>query len=250
MNKKHEYNTTYLDPEQTFKRHVFHRDQFAHYLRWTHVLKIARIGQKILDYGSGTGQLLEVLYRNKYKQNIYLGLEFSQNQIDKCKKRYENVEWAKFEQCDIIKDVQKMSAYGKFDIISSFEVVEHVNKKNADKFFENMKMFCHEETLCLVSTPIYDESVGHAKNHEIDGVIQEFTYNELKQIIERNGFEIINTFGTFASQKDYRQYMNEWQKEMFDGLTKYYDSNLVSNLMAPFFPEQSRNCLWTLKIKK
>jgi hypothetical protein len=35
------YNTTDLDPEATFERHVFHRDQFAHYLRWTHVLKAA-----------------------------------------------------------------------------------------------------------------------------------------------------------------------------------------------------------------
>ena len=26
------YNTTELDPDTTFERHVYHRDQFAHYL--------------------------------------------------------------------------------------------------------------------------------------------------------------------------------------------------------------------------
>ena len=143
-----------------------------------------------------------------------------------------------------------MKTLGKFDIISSFEVIEHVNKKNVDAYFQNMKLFCHKETICLISTPIYDERVGHAKNHEINGIIQEFKYDELKEIIKRNGFEIHDTFGTFASQRDYKPIMNEWQKEMFKELSKYYDSNLISNIMAPFFPKQSRNCLWILKLRQ
>ena len=41
--------------------------------------------------------------------------------------------------------------------------------------------------------------------------------------------------------------MNDWQKNMFEELGKYYDTNLMSVLMAPMFPEQSRNCLWVLR---
>lgn len=37
---------------------------------------------------------------------------------------------------------------------------------------------------------------------------------------------------------------------MFSELRKYYDTNLLSNIMAPFFPEQSRNTLWVLKVKE
>ena len=59
------YNTTDLRPDQAFERHVFHRDQFAHYLRWTHILKEAKIGESIVDFGCGAANLLEVLYRNK-----------------------------------------------------------------------------------------------------------------------------------------------------------------------------------------
>ena len=58
------YNTTDLRPDQAFERHVFHRDQFAHYLRWTHILKEAKIGESIVDFGCGAANLLEVLYRN------------------------------------------------------------------------------------------------------------------------------------------------------------------------------------------
>ena len=43
--------------------------------------------------------------------------------------------------------------------------------------------------------------------------------------------------------------MNDWQKQMFESLHEYFDVNLLANLMAPMFPEQSRNCLWQLKIK-
>lgn len=250
MTKKHEYNLTYLDPKRTFERGVFHRDQFAHFLRWSHVLKMTGYNREtVLDYGSGTGRLMEVLYRNRRSPKKYIGLEYSSRQVKSCKEEYDNVDWAEFKQCDIIKDVEKMEELGTFDIVASFEVVEHVNKKNADTFFKNMKLFCHEDTVCLVSTPIYDEGVGAAKNHIIDGVVQEFGFNELKEIIERNGFEIVDTFGTFASQKDYKPHMNKWQSEMFKELKKYYPADLVSNLMAPFFPEQSRNCLWKLRLK-
>ena len=41
--------------------------------------------------------------------------------------------------------------------------------------------------------------------------------------------------------------LNDWQAWMFKALSDYYDSNLIANLMAPMFPEQSRNTLWVLK---
>ena len=34
---------------------------------------------------------------------------------------------------------------------------------------------------------------------------------------------------------------------MFNHLKEYYDVNLLSNIMAPFFPKKSRNTLWVLK---
>ena len=37
------YNVTDLNPESTFERHVFHRDQFGHFFRRTYILKNANI---------------------------------------------------------------------------------------------------------------------------------------------------------------------------------------------------------------
>lgn len=68
---KKEYNTTQLNPAATFERHVYHRDQFAHYFRWSHILKKIMIDYKnninLLDFGCGSGELLEVAYRNRVR---------------------------------------------------------------------------------------------------------------------------------------------------------------------------------------
>tara|TARA_Y100000310_G_scaffold208158_1_gene208693 strand:- start:895 stop:1644 length:750 start_codon:yes stop_codon:yes gene_type:complete len=245
------YNTTQLNPDTSFEKHIYHRDQFAHYLRWTHVLKRARIGQNILDYGSGSGNLAEVFYRNRYKCNKYLGLEYREKTVNDSNKKYENIDWIKFEQRDIIKD--DLSLYGNdWDMIISFEVVEHIGKNNVDQYLKNAKKLMNDETVFMISTPNYDEKVGAAGNHIYDSqdgrgkAPQEFFHQELENHIKKY-FKIEEKYGTFASQTHYKNMLNDWQSKMFVELNKYYDSNLLSVIMAPFFPEQSRNCLWILK---
>jgi hypothetical protein len=79
--------------------------------------------------------------------------------------------------------------------------------------------------------------------------VQEFSWQELHDLFNKH-FVIVDSFGTFASQRDYKPLMNEWQTNMYNHLKRYYDSNLVANLMAPFFPQASRNTLWVLKNRK
>ncbi|NJR41603.1 MAG: hypothetical protein HC767_01975, partial [Akkermansiaceae bacterium] len=64
---------------------------------------------------------------------------------------------------------------------------------------------------------------------------------ELKEILEKY-FKIEKVYGTFASIKDYKNDLNDWQLKMFEFLYEYYDYNLLSVIMAPFFPMKSRNC--------
>lgn len=88
------YNTTDLDPVTTFERHVFHRDQFAHHLRWTHILKEAKIGETVVDFGCGKGNMLEVFYRNKFKCKKYIGIDIRKQTIESAKEKFQPVDWA------------------------------------------------------------------------------------------------------------------------------------------------------------
>ncbi|MEK7111888.1 MAG: methyltransferase domain-containing protein, partial [Patescibacteria group bacterium] len=202
-------------------------------------------------FGCGTSMnLAEVFYRNMYKPNKYLGLDIRDLNI-KGKKLIE-LDWCEFKKQNLISEINEKGF--NWDLITSNEVIEHIGKQNADKFLQNILNNCSEKTKVLISTPNYDENVGAAGNHTYDsgdgrGIVpQEFTYNELKLLFEKY-FIIEEVYGTFASQKDYKHLMNDWQRQMFDNLYKYYDSNLLSNLMAPMFPEQSRNCIWILRKK-
>lgn len=249
------YNTTDLDPQTTFERHVFHRDQFAHYLRWTHILKEAKIGETIVDFGCGKGNLLEVFYRNKFKCKRYVGIDIRKQTIKLASDKFGNVDWAEFMTDDLIHPKLK---YGTFqaDRVCSFEVAEHVGKNNIKKFLANFKLCGKPGATYYLSTPNFDPNVGAAGNHTYDSGdgkgtrVQEFDHFELQKHILAAGFKIEKKFGTFASVRDYKPLMNTWQKQMFNALKEYYDSNLISNLMAPLFPEQSRNTMWVLKQAK
>jgi len=251
--EKKKYNTTDLDPQRSFERHVFHRDQFAHYLRWTHILKEAKIGETIVDFGCGNGNLLEVLYRNKFKQSRYIGIDIRQKTIDAAKEKFSMVDWAEFIADDLIIPTTDFTQL-KGDKVCSFEVMEHVGKQNGDVFLQNFLACGNENATYYLSTPNFDEQVGAAGNHTYDSgdgrgiAVQEWGHEELQTILEKY-FVIEKKFGTFASQRDYKPLMNDWQKEMFAALTEYYDSNLVANLMAPMFPEKSRNTLWVMKAR-
>lgn len=260
------YNTTDLDPESAFERHVYHRDQFAHYLRWTHILREMKIGQTVLDFGCGSGSLLEVLYRNRFKAARYIGIDIRQKTIEAARQKYAAVDWAEFHVMDLVKDpledfesLELMTISGNTvkgpDHVCSFEVLEHVGKVNGEAFMERFAACGDEHSVFYLSTPNYDPKVGAAGNHTYDsgdgnGVQpQEFTHEEVAALIEPR-FDIIAKFGTFASQKDYKHLMDEPTKLMFDKLSRYYDSNLVAVIMAPLFPEQSRNTLWKMRLKK
>lgn len=252
--RKHQYNTTQLEPLIAMERGIMHRDMNAHIFRWTHVLKNAKIGEVIVDFGAGKCNLLEVMYRNRYKPKKYIALEFSQADVDFAKDKFEKVKFPiEIHKEDIIKprlDFTKFQA----DKVVSFEVAEHVGRQNVPKFLENFKKCGKPGATYYLSTPNYDPSVGAAGNHTYDsgdgrGVdVQEIDHFELQEMILEAGFKIVNKFGTFASQRDYKESLNDWQKKMYEELSKYYDSNMLSNLMAPVIePELARNTLWVLE---
>jgi SAM-dependent methyltransferase len=247
------YNKTDLDPVSTFERHVFHRDQFAHYLRWSFVLR--RIGrlERVVDFGCGKGHLLETLYRNQHTPAAYFGFDIRTQTISKTAQKFP-VPWAKFYAIDLVK--AEPETFKKLEMnadhVCSFEVVEHIGQQNIHRYLENFKACGNPAATYYLSTPNFDPVVGAAGNHTYDsgdglGVHpQEFFHNELGEILRQHGFKIQEKYGTFASVKDYKHLMNEHQKWVFDGLHKYYDSNLISVIMAPFFPKESRNCVWIM----
>lgn len=131
---------------------------------------------------------------------------------------------------------------GGWDLIVCYEVLEHMTKEAGQAFLQNIYDIMDDESTLLLSTPCYNGTM--AENH-----IFEWSYEELKTELE-NDFIIDEHFGTFASIKDYASLMTPEEIKLINRLKKYYNSALVSCIMAPLYPEKSRNVLWRLRKKK
>lgn len=236
-----EFNTTQLYIDRAEERGIVHRDYMAHCLRWTHILKHAKMGQRILDVGCGINTpLLMTFYTNKFRPSAYFGLDL-RNKFDTDPKKFpfpvhlvgnfditNEDDWNKF-----------MHHAGEtFDIVTCLEVIEHMPKEKGIELLENISAFTRNATVFL-STPCFNGSA--AANH-----IHEWEYGELRDELARV-FRVEAVYGTFASQRDLLPVATSAQREVFEQLREYYDPNFLSILLAPLHPAHSRNCIWRLR---
>lgn len=242
------YNTTQLNTFADLDRFIQHRDWYAHLNRFSYVTKIHKVGQSVLDFGCGDANLLESLYRNKHECTPYVGVDIRKRTIEANKDKWKIVRWAQFIEDDLVETDKN---YGnEWDYVVSFEVIEHIGKKNANKFLSNIARCMNANTTLLLSTPNYNGK-DCAANHMINGEVGEFTYEELRTELEQF-FIIENVFGTFASISDYKEYVDSVPhlKEFFYKAKTFFDSNMLSVVMAPVIPPRmARNCLWICKLK-
>lgn len=232
-------NKTQLDLEKAEERQLVHRDYIAHCLRWTNILKHAEIGETILDLGCADAPLAMAFYTNKYKPTAYVGIDIRSTLIEENKKKTFNFP-AEFIACNIITEFNKIPRK-EYSIIAMLEVIEHFEREYLETVLQDVSSIMSAATILYISTPCFNGE--KANNH-----VQEFTFQELRDILT-NHFIVDDVHGTFISQSDLKTRATEEHMRVFEELRAYYDSNLLSIIFAPLYPEVSRNCLWRLKKK-
>ncbi len=96
------------------------------------------LGETIVDFGCGKGNLLEVLYRNRFRCKKFIGIDIRKQTIDKANEKYNIVDWAEFLCMDLVKEDLVFQNF-QADKVCSFEVAEHVGRQNIDLFLQNFK---------------------------------------------------------------------------------------------------------------
>ena len=236
---KNKINKTFLDVEKATERGIIHRDYAAHFFRWSVVLRYVKRGYKVADIGCGNGILAQTLYTNKFKPELYYGVDIRPRAIDQLLNRQLNFP-VDAEVMDIREDFFPEEYIDYFDLVVSFEVLEHFERDHAEHVLENIKSIMKPGATLLLSTPNYNFK-SKAANH-----VWEYDENELENLLDKM-FEIAYKFGTFASKADIYPVMTEDQQKTYDELKNYYDSNAMSVIFAPLYPSQSRNILWVCK---
>lgn len=250
-NKK--VDTTYLSLEQAEKRGFLHRDYLAHCHRWSHVVKWVNTGKryetaKIIDVGCGRElPLAQLLYVNKHspKQGCFVGVDVGP--IDKVNQSVLNQTQfplelhAKTDVADLQPGFSPLAPEG-FTLATCFEVLEHIEPDHMLDFLEAVKRQLAPGGTFIMSTPNYDEKTGAADNH-----VNEMDHQFLHATLQRAGWTIINKYGTFASQRDIKPLLErDGLMPVYEKLHAFYDSNVLSTVFAPLYPEAARNCLWEL----
>ena len=250
---------TFLSIDNAEDRGFIHRDYIAHCLRWTHVIK--RLYERktyqsarILDIGCGRElPFAKTLYSSKLAPAIYLGVDVGpilDEEVAKIAKTqkfahklWENTNF--LELCEVDLCIAGDPLQSLPNLVTCFEVLEHVEPKMMFDMLEHMKRLTTTDARFFISTPCWNR-VDCAANH-----VNEMLYESLGAGFERYGFVVENVYGTFASIRDYEANINAaGYGGLFNQLREYYDTNFLSCIFAPLFPAQSRNCLWELRKAK
>jgi len=132
---------------------------------------------KILDAGCGTGKMMEHL--SKYGEPV--GVDCSEWALAYCQKRG-------------IQNVHNGSILNlpfpdrKFDVVTCFDVLYHLNVQNDDKALSELFRVCKDGGLVLINVPAFE-----FLKSEHDIAVQtrrRYTKAELKELVEKAGFKI------------------------------------------------------------
>ncbi len=258
-----EVDKTYLSLETASERGFIHRDYIAHCLRWSHVAKYLAekhryMSATILDVGCGRElPLARTLYSMRLIPLQYFGVDAGPINDDTMSLfKSGKFPLRVWEKCDILMISPQDLTFrpdheDQPNVCTCFEVLEHVEPKHMLNLLAQVKHLMSREGVAFFSTPCWNVT-DCAANH-----VNEMRYEALGAIFEATGWTVDQTWGTFASIRDYEHLLGK-DKVMYDGsqlsirgafdaLREYYDTNVLSCIFAPLFPTQSRNALWRVR---
>ena len=150
----------------------------------------------LLDYSCGSGVFLEKVLSNlpiRCAGSEFTTQENIQNLNDKLQK-YSNFD-------KVYNFLEKQQEELSFDIVTCFEVIEHLNDEYLKMFFQKMSAILKEGGYLLLSVPNNEDlslstqycpccnHTFHTMQHE-----QSFSQSSLTKILNDNGFEVCEAF--------------------------------------------------------
>lgn len=238
-------DTTFLSLDAAEKRGFLHRDYIAHCLRWSHILRRLSEGKQyaeatILDIGCGRElPFPKTLYSSRYIPKRYIGIDAGPI-LDKAVEVFHSGKFPLevYEKTDVCDAGDEF--VDQVDVIVCLEVLEHVEPDHMLRILDTFRNVLKKGGTAYISTPCWDTKTC-ADNH-----VNEMRHDALGAVLEQEGWMIDEVHGTFASIRDYKDHMTNGQKEVFEALREYYDTNYLATVFAPMFPRQSRNCIWKI----
>lgn len=238
-----------VDPDREFDKtqlkeagygNKVHRDYAAHYFRWGWVGNFVDREKTVLEIGCGQDTpLTKVMSGNlSWLPKKYLGVD-----LNKLTKPFAP-KWASYKgEFNFVEDGADLAEEcpNGFDLIVSFEVIEHMGKQNGERMLRHAVHLMHDDSTFLLSTPVYNGK-HMAANH-----IHEYEFDELKEMIEDCGLKVVKVYGTFATWNAIKRVCTPSEFTLLEELRQFHSWEVLSTFMASKYPRVASNCAWVLR---
>jgi 2-polyprenyl-3-methyl-5-hydroxy-6-metoxy-1,4-benzoquinol methylase len=241
---------TELNAAQSVDRgFVTHADWIAHVTRYGHVSDevVRRKPHTILDVGSGKLNLAYFLWRNRRwltHHHVAVDQRARESWLDVVGKPDDNKN-IDLIRMDIIHDELPDEVPNKYPMVVCLETFEHVPVADQQTLLNNLRKWTEPGGRCYFSTPNLGGSDSVAQNHIGPDGVRERTYADKVEMVKQAGFDLVESYGTFATLKRVPQ-------EIFEDPTiaaakKYLPSAFFRGLIAAAYPAVSNNALMVLE---
>jgi 2-polyprenyl-3-methyl-5-hydroxy-6-metoxy-1,4-benzoquinol methylase len=163
--------------------------------------------KKVLDCGCGTGYSLAHI-ASLFPTADYVGIDADQGAIDYAANRYPSMDYVVMNALDI------SFPAASFDIVLSFEVLEHLTKSEQERYLSEMSRVLRPGGTLVLSTPNRDVfSLGYTESLN-PYHLNELTLPEMRRLLEAH-FHDPTIYGQFfanidAREKDFAQLRNRF----------------------------------------
>lgn len=232
-----DYDTTQL--HENGHGRTLHRDYSAHFFRWSFARRYIKATHDVLEVGCGEDRPLSKILTGGAATHVstYVGVDLNKLKPSGSQRLTFHGE---FNFVERYKELLKAKPAG-FDVLVHYEVIEHMKVEHGAEMLKACLKCVKVGGTMLMSTPCYDGK-RHAANH-----IHEYTVPELQAAVEKAGFVVEQRFGTFMDIKHIKKHPNKAIREVAELLEGYFDSDAISNIFGPLFPDQARNNLWVCR---
>jgi len=144
-------------------------------------------GKNILDAACGDGY---GTYTMSKSADFVTGIDISPEAVEVAKEKYiaDNIA---FQVCDVDKlDFEN----GCFDMVVSFETIEHVDEKKQNAFIREVRRVLKPDGVLVISTP--NKKISEERNVENEYHIKEFYKHEFIELL-RNEFDNIEVYSQY-----------------------------------------------------
>lgn len=246
------FDTTHLSPEKAYR---IGRDYLAHCIRYGFPMKVIKesfgAGARIMEMGCGKEiPLFRTLTCDHSAVKYYKPSQYCAADLNTIKyhPKVSGIETKILSKTNCVDNPEKIPDW-TFDVIVSFEVLEHMGKKDGEKFLDAMVAFARRKPeredgapgMIILSTPVNGGKI--AKNH-----MYEWQMSELERAFLKRGCKILAKYGTFSNIRNIERALNDAQRQVWNDLAAYHSPHVLSCIFSAMYPEAARNICWKVEV--